>query len=62
VSVAIWNEKASVCGKSGPPFSPMQGMPQTVNCTTSTSPALLPGLSMGERCTACTSLSGKTEA
>src|SRR5579884_1653430 len=43
VSVAIWNEKASVCGNAGPPFSPMQGMPQTVNWTISTSPALPDG-------------------
>jgi acyl-CoA synthetase (AMP-forming)/AMP-acid ligase II len=40
----------------------MQGIPQTVNSTIMTSPALLPGLSMGERWTAPRWLSGKTEA
>ena len=42
-SVAIWNEKASLCRKAGPPFRPMHGMPATVNATVSTSPALPDG-------------------
>lgn len=38
-SVATWNEKASLCGKIGPPFKPMHGMPITVNSTVRTSPS-----------------------
>ena len=43
LSVAIWNENASLCLKIGPPFSPTQGMPATVNSTVSTSPCLPSG-------------------
>ena len=42
-SVAIWNEKASLCVNASPPLRPMQGMPQTVNSTVSTSPSLPEG-------------------
>jgi Bacterial protein of unknown function (DUF899) len=42
-SVASWNGYASLCLKSGPPLSPTQGMPRTVNSTVSTSPSLPAG-------------------
>ena len=60
--VAIWKLNAQLCLTFGPPFSPMPGIPQTVKSTVITSPALLPGLSAGERCTAPTLLSGKVAA
>src|SRR6478672_6299637 len=42
-SVATWNENASLCWNTGPPFKPRQGMPITVNSTVSTSPCLPEG-------------------
>ena len=59
---AIWNENASVCLNSGPPLSPTQGMPATVNSTVRTSPCLPLGKSPGARITAPTLLSGKVLA
>ena len=58
----IWNEKASLCLKAGPPLRPIQGTPATVNSTTNTSPALVEGLSLGARWIAPTALSGKVAA
>ena len=42
-SVAIWNENASLCLNAGPPLSPRQAMPATVNSTVRTSPCLPAG-------------------
>ncbi len=42
-SVLTWNENASLCLNVGPPLSPTQGMPMTVNSTVITSPALPEG-------------------
>ena len=57
-----WNEKAQSCTTAGPPFSPMHGMPITVNSTVSASPSLRDGLSAGEQCTAVTKESGNVAA
>ena len=61
-SVAIWNEKASLCLNIGPPFRPMHGTPQTLKSTVSTWPSLPDGKSLGARWTAPTLLSGKVFA
>src|SRR5262245_47634289 len=37
-AVATWKENASLCLNAGPPLSPRQGMPITVNSTVKTSP------------------------
>ena len=41
--VAIWNEKASLCLKTGPPLRPMRDTPAIVNSIVSTSPFLRDG-------------------
>src|SRR5512134_3528642 len=61
-SVATWNENASLCLNAGPPLSPRQGMPITVNSTVNTSPCLPDGKSPGARCTAPMDESGKVLA
>src|SRR5262245_60285416 len=60
--VATWNENASLCLNAGPPLSPRQGSPITVNSTVNTSPFFPDGKSPGARCTAPTDESGKVLA
>src|SRR3982750_4594432 len=60
--VATWNENASLGLNSGPPLSPRQGIPITVNSTVNTSPFFPDGKPPGARCPAPTDESGNVRA
>ena len=61
-SVSIMKETDSFGLNSGPPFSPMNGTPSTVNATVSSAPAWPPGKSPGALIASPTWLSGNTLA
>src|SRR5215210_2142427 len=55
------NEIASLNRKSGPPFRPTNRCPRSVNSTVMTDPFSPPGVSLADRLTASTLLSGKID-